>query len=116
MQSFCCKSILCLAGPALGLSLAFAAPLTAQEPPDQIPIDTKLLADDAVDLDNFGAALAIEADILAVAAPGADLDDADQVDSSGVVYMFLRDQTPASGSSISSWCRRRGITKAISPT
>jgi hypothetical protein len=74
MQSLCSRCVLRAAGTAVGLSLALALPLGAQEPPQEILVDTKLLAADGVDRDNFGAALAIEGDTLVVAAPWADAD------------------------------------------
>jgi FG-GAP repeat len=93
MQSLCSRCVLRAAGTAVGLSLALALPLGAQEPPQEVLVEEKLLAADGVDRDNFGAALAIEGDTLVVAAPWADADGTDAVDSSGVVYVFLRDQT-----------------------
>jgi hypothetical protein len=87
------RNMLHLAGATFGLSLALASPLGAQEPTQETLVETKLLADDGVDGDNFGTALAIEGYTLVVAAPEGDLDDPDEIDSSGVVYVFGRDQT-----------------------
>lgn len=73
---------------AVTASLASSSPLNSQE----APLETKLIAAAGVEGDEFGTALALDGDVLVVAAPGADVGGGP---GSGAVYVFLRD--PASG-------------------
>ena len=74
----------------LALAAGLAAPLCAQEPAQEIAVETKLVAGEGTEGDNFGSALAIDGDVMVVAAPGADVGG---VETSGAVYVFLRDPT-----------------------
>ena len=74
----------------LALAAGLAGPLCAQEPAQEIAVETKLVAGEGADNDNFGSALAIDGDMMVVAAPQADVGG---VETSGAVYIFLRDPT-----------------------
>ncbi len=79
-----------LSATTLALSLVLALPLGAQEAPQEVLVETKLVAGDGAEGDNFGSAIAIDGDVMVVAAPSADVGE---VETSGAVYVFLRDTT-----------------------
>ena len=82
------KALYVILGAAVIAGLAPTGRPSAQE----VAVETKLVAGDAAEGDNFGAALAVDGDVMVVAAPWADVGG---VETSGAVYVFLRD--PASG-------------------
>ena len=55
-----------------------------------ISLDTTLFASDGVEGDNFGAAIAVEDDIMVIAAPWANLESQE---TSGLVYLYKRDSS-----------------------
>jgi hypothetical protein len=77
-----------MAWKALGLSLAVQPGLGAAEPPAEVAVETKLVASDGAEGDNFGAAVAVSGDVLVACAPWADVEGRE---TSGAVYLFRRD-------------------------
>ena len=66
--------------------------LTARLHAQEVAVETKVVAGDGAEGDNFGSAIAVDGDVMVVAAPWADVGG---IATSGAVYVFLRD--PASG-------------------
>jgi hypothetical protein len=73
---------------ALGVSGWTSSTLRAQTSPPEILVETKLVADDGMTADQFGAALAVSGDVLVTSAPAAVVDGKPYA---GTAYVFLRD-------------------------
>jgi hypothetical protein len=74
--------------PAAAVIAGLAEP--SRSGAQEIAVETKLVAREGAEWDNFGTAVAIAGDVMVVAAPGADVGG---VETSGAVYVFLRDPT-----------------------
>ena len=66
-----------------------------------------MVAGDGAEGDNFGSTVAVDGDVMVVAAPWADVGG---VETSGAVYVFLRDPASGSGSSTSTCCQPTAIS------
>ncbi|MDH3638236.1 MAG: FG-GAP repeat protein [Gammaproteobacteria bacterium] len=73
---------------ALPILISGMPQVHAQDIGTEVQVEATMLADDGSDGDGFGAAVAIDGDLMAVAAPGA---DAPAGETSGTVYLYLRD-------------------------
>ncbi len=80
----CCRSVTVAA-----LVFAFQLPIAyAQDAPAAVAVDRKILADNGVEGDQFGAAVAVDGGVMVIAAPNA---GSGEGGTSGLVYVYLRD-------------------------